>query len=29
MYADVIYKNTPASDALKAFVAAGNKILAG
>jgi multiple sugar transport system substrate-binding protein len=29
MYADVIYKNTPASDAIKAFVAAGNKILAG
>jgi multiple sugar transport system substrate-binding protein len=29
MYADVIYKNTPASDALKAFVDAGNKILAG
>jgi multiple sugar transport system substrate-binding protein len=29
MYQDIIYKNTPASDALKAFVAAGNKILAG
>jgi multiple sugar transport system substrate-binding protein len=29
MYQDVIYKNTPASDALKAFVAAGNKVLAG
>jgi multiple sugar transport system substrate-binding protein len=29
MYADVIYKNTPASDALKAFTAAANKILAG
>jgi len=29
MYADVIYKNTPASDALKALTTAANKILAG
>ncbi|OJV92902.1 MAG: ABC transporter substrate-binding protein, partial [Chloroflexi bacterium 54-19] len=29
MYQDVIYKNTPASDALKEFVTNGNKILAG
>lgn len=28
MYQDVIYKNTPAGDALKEFVAAGNKLLA-
>ncbi len=29
MYQDVIYKNAPVADALKSFVAASNKILAG